>query len=238
MVKEEFYSKKRLYHYTSIQTACKILNSSQLKFGQLCGMNDINESGRFVAYPANSNNDASELPILQEWAKHRQISFTEDRGKRLGFDIPAMWGHYADRGQGVCLVFDKEQLLSCLSQDMYQGSIQYGKYRGVIQCDDANVVRFFKKHHKSLFFKKTQDWRYEQEYRIVARTEKSAEDYLFLPFAPSCLMAVIVCHAIPDTMCDVGGVPILIYDNWFDEPVLKDQAGESWIREKELILDV
>ena len=46
--------------------------------------------------------------------KCQQISFSQDRVVDgcyyLGFDLHTMWGLYADKGYGVCLVFDKDKL--------------------------------------------------------------------------------------------------------------------------------
>lgn len=50
----------------------------------------------------------------EEMRKYQQLSFSQDRvvdgGHYLGFDLHTMWGLYADKGYGVCLVFDKENL--------------------------------------------------------------------------------------------------------------------------------
>ena len=47
-------------------------------------------------------------------AKYRQISLTIDdmEQNKLGFDLHQMWGLYADKGKGVCLVFDKDTKVS------------------------------------------------------------------------------------------------------------------------------
>ena len=74
-------------------------------------MNDINELYRplaFYYHPRhdNRNNDDIHKKMKEDYYKYQQISLTMD-GNRMGFDIPAMWGHYAQNGNGVCLVLTK-----------------------------------------------------------------------------------------------------------------------------------
>ena len=54
--------------------------------------------------------------IEREIYLYRQISLSEDKlvfGRR-GFDLQQMWGLYADNGYGVCLVFDKDEIIGSL----------------------------------------------------------------------------------------------------------------------------
>ena len=106
-----------MYHYTKFDTAIKILKSHSLRFGNLCDMNDIHENNK-ISYVDLSGNSIQHLSsdiletIKNEMAKYRQISLTIDdmEQNKLGFDLHQMWGLYADKGQGVCLVFDKDTL--------------------------------------------------------------------------------------------------------------------------------
>ena len=117
MMKEEFMNMKKLYHYTKFDTAIKILESHSLRFGRLHNMNDIHENDK-LSYVDTTGTLINSFPsdvldaIDCEMAKYRQISLTADDDKqdKLGFDLHQMWGLYADKGQGVCLVFDKDIL--------------------------------------------------------------------------------------------------------------------------------
>ena len=92
---------KMVYHYTSIESAKKILETKSLRFGRLNGMNDINESYRAIWYPHEAEDvDKYENAVYS----YRQISLTLDKPTKRGFDIPPMWGHYAQKGAGVCIV--------------------------------------------------------------------------------------------------------------------------------------
>lgn len=103
----------------------------------------------------------------------QQISLTID-GKRKGFDIPAMWGHYADKGKGVCLVIDKEKFINSLEDN--KNIIKHKKISYTNSFSPEIFYKSTKKDEfyftdrciKDIFFKKTTDWAYEQEYRVIA----------------------------------------------------------------------
>ena len=114
-MREEFKSINKLYHFTKFDTAIKILGSHNLKFGRLHNMNDIHENDKLSYVNLQGNTIQSfQSEILEvidvEMAKFRQISLTidDEEPKKFGFDLHQMWGLYADKGQGVCLVFDKD----------------------------------------------------------------------------------------------------------------------------------
>lgn len=123
-IKDNFSNIKKLYHYTSFDTACNILESMCLRYGRLNNMNDIHENDKVVYKDAQGNDitnfDYSILDcIYNEMYMYRQISLTMDDSEKgkLGFDLHQMWGLYADKGLGVCLVFDKQNLLDCIGSN-------------------------------------------------------------------------------------------------------------------------
>lgn len=134
MMKEEFMNMKKLYHYTKFDTAIKILESHSLRFGRLHNMNDIHENDK-LSYVDTTGTLINSFPsdvldaIDCEMAKYRQISLTADDDKqgKLGFDLHQMWGLYADKGQGVCLVFDKDTLCNNLDKDVQHINVSYDK---------------------------------------------------------------------------------------------------------------
>lgn len=54
-MKEEFKSMDKLYHYTTFETALKILDSKHLRFGRLSNMNDIHENDKITFVDVNGN---------------------------------------------------------------------------------------------------------------------------------------------------------------------------------------
>ena len=174
-----------LFHYTSMDKAIKIIASNTLLFGKLETMNDINESYRCVFGNAETIQDAYVL-----LKRYQQLSFVADIMPRRGYDIPSMWGHYAERGHGVCLVFDRQMLTDCFSSDMIKGNVDYSsEYDGSIIIEGDDVERFFSNNTQQLFFTKTSDWANEQEFRVIVKC--SNEKRIKINFRDSLQAAVL-----------------------------------------------
>ena len=155
-----------LFHYTSMDKAIKIIASNTLLFGKLETMNDINESYRCVF---GNDETIQEAYVLLK--RYQQLSLVADKLPRRGYDIPSMWGHYAERGYGVCLVFDMQLLTNCFSSDMIKGYVDYNtEYDSSIIVEGCDVERFFTDYNKQLFFTKTSDWANEQEFRVIVKS--------------------------------------------------------------------
>lgn len=175
---------EKLYHYTSLDSAKKIISSGTLRMSPQSKVNDINESNRFISWESNITSD-----VFNEAGKYHQTSLTSDEDKKPGFAISPMWGHYAQRGKGVCLVFDKKRLLTIVERKGYDhGKVEYSDI-----YDSSILVRgepeeYFKKNIKHIFFSKSADWSYEREYRVIGRTNGGQME---IPIKDS-LMAVIV----------------------------------------------
>ena len=228
MTNIEFQNTEKLYHYTSFESALKILGTKSLRFSKLSGLNDINESYRPII-------DSLSTEISLSFCG--QISFTHD-GKREGFAIPSLWGHYAQKGYGVCFVFDKSKIISQI-QDAFEfaDNIRYNdEYDNTINPKEESVQTFFAKNRDKLFFTKKADWCNEQEFRILgeAREYMSYEDSL---------MAIIMCFADDVKKgksifnsanakilrkCSPYQVPILQFGYSFGNPQLKDENNIKW----------
>lgn len=177
---QKFEHIEKLYHYTKFESARKILENQTLLFGELPDMNDIYEQHKQFFYGMGADPKVNDC-FYHEIGKYKQISLTEDQykaGKRYGFDIPAMWGHYADKGQGVCLVFDKNKLLARIADGnkYYHEKVKYDKDSNnvvigedVQKCDE--IKSFIEYNRSSIFMSKTEDWTYEQEYRILTNDD-------------------------------------------------------------------
>ncbi len=180
---------KKLYHFTNFESACKILTSGKLLFSKIHDANDIDE----FYNPLFFSKGVDPKEFNEEWYKYRQISFSIDqRPNKLGFLNSPMWAHYANKGTGVCLVFDKKKIEGTVKDKPFlKGEIFYDKYfvRTIIVEDGEKAASFFKKNYKELFFKKTSYWEYEQEYRILTKTENKERPSIPIKDA---LMAVIM----------------------------------------------
>ena len=197
-IKEQFEQTEKLYHFTKFDTALKILESNRLRFGRLDNMNDIHENDK-VEFVGANNQQINEFPsevldaLHDEIYKYRQISLTTEGqpGDNLGFNLHHMWGIYADKGEGVCLVFDKKELEK--SHDMKNinlGRVNYDdtkKLESFFISDSKNpeeVLDEIKKHIPDIYFHKRKEWEHEQEYRLIKRCPNAAkEEYLLLGHA-------------------------------------------------------
>lgn len=221
-----------LFHYTKFDSALKIIISNTLRFGKFKDMNDIAEVKRDIFA-----NLPPEL-VEKELDKYHSISFTKDKDSPRGFEINPLWGYYADKGNGVCLVFDKLKLLSCLNSQFadfkHSGEIGYkDKFSSALfpKGKSLSVVsHYIKNNIESIFFTKSSEWQYEQEFRLLTYSKK--EEYL--NFGESLLSVILCLPKIEDikkaaeyTMLKkiVGKIPILHYTTSFGKNILNDENG-------------
>ncbi len=168
------FESENLYHFTKYDSAFKILLSQNLLFGKYSNMNDINEAMRIFCH-SNLEDDSKEQQRIKDIEKYQQLSFTMDINQNIkGFELSSMWGHYAEKGFGVCLVFDKEILLDSIKNDSRYTRKKI-KYTDDVSnwksLDDANVI-------DEIFFKKFTDWKYENEYRIIVQSDSKKRESL------------------------------------------------------------
>lgn len=208
-------NEEHLYHFTTFEAAVKILATNELRFSKTNNANDILESNRLIFFnlKAFENKDFDSENIYNEVMKYRQISLTHDDFKciphKYGFCINPMWGHYADSGNGVCIVLNKEKLLTKLSKHNYFfDKIEYvDNYDNTLNinsnnnsCIIENVKEFIANNWHETFFKKTTDWQYEQEFRIVKRANSANNGNLDIKGCIDCVIinrAKDISHMIP-----------------------------------------
>ncbi len=193
-IKEQFEQTEKLYHFTTFDTALKIIESNRLRFGRLSNMNDIHENDKLMFADANGKG-IDEFPsdvldaLYDEIYKYRQISLTADseKGDKDGFDLHQMWGLYADKGEGVCLVFDKKELEK--NYDMvnihkervnYDNSQELESYVISLSRKSENVPAEVKSQISKFFFHKRKEWEHEQEYRLIKRCPNTTREEYFL----------------------------------------------------------
>lgn len=246
-IKEQFEKTEKLYHFTSFDTAKIILESNRLRFGRLNNMNDIHENDKIVFHDENGgsvnerNSDILDV-FYDEIYKYRQISFTADNmvGDKVGFDLHQMWGMYADKGEGVCLVFDKDEMeKNCDMTNIHKERVKYDKILessvvSLSQKTDAIPSEVKNNVHK-IFFHKRIEWEHEQEYRLIKKCQNTTkEEYLLLGQSLRFIILSSKLHNIDDVryfnnirdiqeavkkveevrnMGNVGTIPVLIYGN-------------------------
>lgn len=246
-IKEQFEKTEKLYHFTSFDTVKIILESNRLRFGRLNNMNDIHENDKIVFHDENGgsvnerNSDILDV-FYDEIYKYRQISFTADNmvGDKVGFDLHQMWGMYADKGEGVCLVFDKDEMeKNCDMTNIHKERVKYDKILessvvSLSQKTDAIPSEVKNNVHK-IFFHKRIEWEHEQEYRLIKKCQNTTkEEYLLLGQSLRFIILSSKLRNIDDVryfnnirdiqeavkkveevrnMGNVGTIPVLIYGN-------------------------
>lgn len=145
---------------------------------------------------------------------------------------------YADRGYGVCLVFDKDKLN--LASGDYATDVNYANFIPQAVMIHNKSKRGIKSEiwnwRKEIFFYKRKEWEYEQEYRVIRRAGKANDDE-YLDITDS-LVCAIICkeeyHECLESMfdgetyqmlhCINKKLPILTYEYDLDGYTL----FESW----------
>lgn len=237
--RERFVEMTRLYHFTSLKSACNIIERKQLRFGKLFRMNDLIESDKMVFQRVifgNLEEDKDNgLFAEEEMHRYQQISFSQDRcvDDKIyeGFNIHSMWGLYADKGYGVCLVFDKKKLK--LADGDYARDVEYMDY---VLTDYAFRNKSKKglkaeiwRKRDEIFFNKRNEWEHEQEYRVIRRAKHEWDDeYLDVSEA---LSFVIICKdysiCYGESMFDGYNYKLLKYINR-KLPVYVYEYGIDW----------
>lgn len=241
MNKEEFRQIEKLYHYTNENSLKKILHNKNLLFGKLSRMNDINERQKevYIDHKGDSTFPSSSFPeILRELKHLGQISLTKDNRGQLGFDIPAMWGHYARNGNGACIVLDRNKIIErCNNGGYIYGEVKYRDSVTPIDYKLNNgelIHNYLKRRAKGLFFTKTKDWSYEQEFRILRIDGDSTSINI-----DGCVIAIIMYYKTEKSIFNTqrykkfrqiaGDIPVLVYSNtalWGRS--LIDENANNW----------
>ena len=249
-IKEDFKGLEKAYHYTSYQTALKILESKALRYGRLSAMNDIHENDKLFCTdwegPIGRNKFSPEIldELEQEVYRYRQISFSIDTDSKKGFDLHQMWGMYADKGNGVCLVFDKEMLEKEVADNSVRiNEVSYNQNVDSSVFSKAGVLsdvpKEIREKANDIFFCKREEWEHEQEWRILKYCSNfHREEYLQIEKSLKYVIMTsrlqgIDCIAYKQKIEEIKkyGIPILIYGNSLFDYSLDDWKGSSTIWE-------
>lgn len=240
-----FKSIDKLYHYTSLSALAGILKSGILRFGVFPRMNDITEAVKEIYLQhddANPNWD--KIRQVEEDLNHiGLISLTQD-GNRSGYAINSMWGHYAEKGEGCCIIFDKEAIIKeCKKLGFRYGSVTYdGAAPHIIIDNNPNGIGLLESSFDENFLHKSQDWENEQEFRIVNINTSNGISGLpiinciiAVAFHTNCNNSVLDCPMKQDYLRDLDEIPALEYlyshmwGNKRNQAQLKDINGIDWI---------
>lgn len=168
-----------LFHYTKFESFLKIIKTMTIRSSSLSMMNDLNEAN---IDSLDWNADFMMMCKAEEYVKEKCsiISFSRncmtEFGRQEGSNHPAMWAHYADDFNGVCIVLDTDSLVEA-NKDLLEGtfyklepvsySINCAPKNGIEDKSYNGVSDFIQTNYKELFYKKHIDWSYEKEVRFL-----------------------------------------------------------------------
>jgi hypothetical protein len=169
-------------------------------------MRDAREYTRWAVPAAGFTGDAADVDVDQAWAaassrlnslkdEFKLLSMTmddpaEDEGEYgRGYARSHLWEAYADRGRGVCFVFDKEVATALVPNQLQQigrtahGPVTYRNERlfreifvdlsEALKGDlDRIADEKLARHMDSLFLTKNTEWASEREYRFIVQSDE------------------------------------------------------------------
>lgn len=185
-----------LFHYTKYSSALGILLSRQMRMSPLAKMNDPLEFEDHGKEGFVSNGDPSKEAYLAMARDYYNAVKEKKNAVRLAcfsMDLPKddhenaynnlskgwahsrMWAQYADGHEGICLIFDKSNLINAfensfksISCKTYCGEITYTNDLYTIQDELSKPCESFLTQDKIDFlFKKSADYRDEREFRLL-----------------------------------------------------------------------
>ena len=201
---------KRLYHYTTLESFLKIWVTKKLLFSNSSRMNDILESNKSLSVSLGSKD------IWQEYHdavySYKQISLTMDYDSYIrGSMSRMMWGHYGQKGDGVCIELDPYRINfdntiakavsysnTALSLPVLPSNIR----------DKEDIEKYLLDNKDLFFFIKTEDWSGENEFRIVSNTLESLDisNAITNVYVTSCWS--LTCQCVEEIVKDV---PVLFF---------------------------
>ena len=174
-----FGSNDYLCHYTSFNNLCSILSTMTLRISSYKNSNDMAELDSNIASILNSNKTCEIEQYIPNQCGY--ISFSTNIWdtknniiSKFGYLIPSMWGIYADKSRGACLVLDKDILLQENAQMLSHAKwfefidISYQQYQGLkLVSKTESIEDIARKNYKHILGVKHDSWSFEQEHRCV-----------------------------------------------------------------------
>ena len=171
-----------LFHYTRLEKLLEILKDLSLQPSSFEKLNDLNE-GKV----SNINMDENFLVMYgaEKYINEKChiLCFSQNYNIKIhgicirqeGTNHPAMWAHYADNSNGVCIVIDKKAFVkknkSILNSYFHKfKNVKYSYFNtpndNYINKRATTAQDFIKDNWEALFFLKHKDWEEEDEHRL------------------------------------------------------------------------
>lgn len=213
---------KYIYHYTSVETLVKyILPQKQLLFSPINISNDPEESKYHFMQAFDDDGKLEEymekhftftFDISKEiirnvkticFSQDSNVPFIVDMCMGKGYAKPRMWAQYANNSTGVCLAFNKENIIVNFSNQYenfqhFSGNVSYGNQltyiskhqnaqtllsselqaKAIEEIAASKINEYFELY----YFSKHIDWQTENEFRLVIKPENTGtkQNYLHI----------------------------------------------------------
>lgn len=166
----------RLYHFTSQKYGILAIQKQRLKIARIDKLNDPFE---FLGWNLQ---DAETRAKLKRWKEERHREYGILCFSRK-WSNPLLWGHYADKHQGIALGFDVPD------GDLYR-AVKYRKTRLPMPIGRELVGADV----DDLLLTKFTAWRYESKYRCFCRLGDSLQEggHYFEPFSDTLKLAEVI----------------------------------------------
>lgn len=195
------YIRDVLLHFTTLKSAALILNDYALKPGSFARSNDVYENIQrlhaqpfFIEQLPDQNyrgHSAKKSELIESASNIRFLSFCKAKAyldsdgatlyvqnDKLAFR--KMWGQYADKFGGACLIFDRERLVQVGNEwPSYLGNsvAEFAGFDVTYQKQDVSIRTLTRLENllgfdqlRDYFSKKHSDWEDEQEFRFLFRS--------------------------------------------------------------------
>ena len=211
-----------LFHYTSYSSALGILLSGKIRLGSLPYKNDPLEfqdhRNDAIVFHGNPSNEELALrmrrfkdAVIEREKTVRFASFSMDlpegsqgeyyNNLSKGWARSRMWAQYADNHKGVCLIFDKTNLIKSFTRTFksktcktHCGEIDYtNNLYPIKDVLESSAESFLSSDKIDFLFKKCEDFRDEQEFRLLLIDDKLKDDKEIVSFP----ISKSICGVIP-----------------------------------------
>lgn len=177
----EEIQKKRFYKYMSFNTYIETLKSKKIRLNSIMSMNDSSETFYLGDFLCNAYED-ERRKVLHPKSRYfqddglRKKKVVEYKNNLIGCfskkkDDALMWRLYGDGGKGVCMEFEIEN--DSLKPVLYlDEKNQKAKLLTelVERMKKGGITLYYKDLSKYHFYTKSQQFQYEEEWRIVRET--------------------------------------------------------------------
>ena len=174
-----FGSSDYLCHYTSFNNLCSILSTMTLRIGSYKNSNDIAELDSNISSLLDTNKQSEVEQYIANQCGY--ISFSthiwdtqNDVISKVGYLIPSMWGIYADKSRGACMILDKDTLIKENAQMLSLANwfdfidIFYHQYQALkLVPKTESIEDVVRQNYKHIIGVKHDSWSFEQEHRFI-----------------------------------------------------------------------